>query len=204
MIHSAKHRQQKAIKKAIGQKKYTYKVAAVTYNESELVTMLKNRVEVGYIYLYKQYGDSLLGSILEIIPDFDLASTVLQETFIKIYHNIHDYNETQGKLFPWTMRIAHNLAINMYRSSDFRLRQQSINSIMVFNNGPATSKNIGYIGLRKLCAKLKYKHWEVLELSYFKGFAPKEIASILGISIFTVKVRIKFGLLALRKLMEEA
>jgi RNA polymerase sigma-70 factor (ECF subfamily) len=58
--------------------------AVTKYSEAELVMLLRQRQQTAFSYLYDNYSGALHAVILNIISDYDLASDVLQEVFVKI------------------------------------------------------------------------------------------------------------------------
>ncbi|HEX8460116.1 MAG TPA: sigma factor, partial [Segetibacter sp.] len=78
----------------------------ITYQESELVTLLKQRDESAFNYLYDHYSGSLYSIILNIVPDRELANDLLQEIFVKIWRQIETYDSSKGRLFTWMLNIA--------------------------------------------------------------------------------------------------
>ncbi len=99
--------------------------AVSTYTERELVMFLKHQREDAFSYLYDNYSGALYSIILNIVPDKDLASDVLQEVFIKIFRQIETYDETKGRLFTWMLNVARNASIDAVRSKGYQKSQQS-------------------------------------------------------------------------------
>lgn len=61
--------------------------------------------------LFKRYAPKLLGICCRYIRDRDDAEDALQETFIKIFSNIHQF-KAEGSFEGWMKRIAANTALN--------------------------------------------------------------------------------------------
>ena len=57
----------------------------------------------------------LYGVILRIVKQEQAAEEVMQETYVKIWHNLERYDIKQAKPMTWMMRIAHNQAIDYLR-----------------------------------------------------------------------------------------
>ena len=56
--------------------------------------------------------------------DKETAEDILQEVFIKIYKNLHEYDEA-FTFNSWVYRITHNEAISFYRKQ--KVRPKTIN-----------------------------------------------------------------------------
>ncbi|WP_290790513.1 RNA polymerase sigma factor [Flavihumibacter sp. UBA7668] len=176
---------------------------AITYQEPELVALLRQKEETAYRYLYDHYAGALNGVILQIIPDQALASDVLQEVFLNIWRRIETYDSTKGRLFTWMLNIARNAAIDMTRSKAYQNNQKNreLDSNVDRNVDGTTNSQIDHIGLSKVIGQLKEEHRVLIDLSYLKGYTHDEIATLLQIPLGTVKTRIRAALLQLRKLL---
>lgn len=175
----------------------------ITYNEQELVSLLKNRDNRAFAYLYDNYSGALYGIILQVLNNSELANDVLQEVFVNIWKKIESYDPTKGRLYTWMLNIARNASIDMLRSKSFQNSQR--NQAFPENvDGIAAGTfqtNTDIIGLRKLLEKLKTEQRALIELAYFKGYTHEEIADIEGIPLGTVKTRIRNALQQLRNII---
>jgi RNA polymerase sigma factor (sigma-70 family) len=176
-----------------------------TYTEQELVSLLKNRNDRAFAYLYDHYSGALYGIIMQIVNNGELASDVLQEVFINVWRKIESYDASKGRLYTWMLNIARNASIDTLRSKSFQNAQknqpfpENVDGMMA---NSASSLNIDLLGLRKLLEKLKEEHRSLIELAYFKGYTHEEIAEIEGIPLGTVKTRIRTALIQLRTILK--
>lgn len=170
--------------------------------ESELTNSLKNRSEIGFQLLYTYYSPALFGVIIKIIPYKDIAEDVLQDAMVNIWDGIDSYNPAKGRLFTWMRNIIKNRAIDTLKSRQYRDRERTDDldiNIEVLDDTKSDNLNTDIIGLRQLTAKLGKEYFEVLDMVYFAGHTHVEAAEILGISLGTVKMRIKIAIKELRK-----
>lgn len=177
---------------------------ATTYNEQELVSLLKGRDDRAFAYLYDNYSGALNGIILQILDNTELSNDVLQEVFINIWRKIESYDPSKGRLYTWMLNIARNASIDMLRSKSYQNSRKN-QSIPENVDGLMTSSfkpNTDWIGLRKLLEKLKTEHRVLIELAYFKGYTHEEISEIEGIPLGTVKTRIRNALMQLRTILQ--
>jgi len=176
----------------------------VTYQESELVLLLKQRKESAFNYLYDNYSAALYSVIISIVPDRELSNDILQEVFVKIWRQIETYDVTKGRLFTWMLNIARNAGIDALRSKNFQQRQQNKElTEHIHETGGSTQTNTDKIGLRKIVYKLKAEHRVLVELSYFEGFTQDEISKMLNIPLGTVKTRLRTALIQLKQVMKQ-
>ncbi|GAC1428773.1 MAG: sigma-70 family RNA polymerase sigma factor [Chitinophagaceae bacterium] len=177
----------------------------VTYNEQELVLLLKAKDPQSFSFLYDNYSGALYTIVLQVVSDKELASDVLQEVFVNIWRKIESYDSTKGRLFTWMLNVARNLAIDMVRSKAYQNSQK--NQGMPENDffdkgGNSTQLSVDNIGLKKIVNKLKTEHRVLIDLAYFKGYTHEEIAELESLPLGTVKTRIRSALIQLREYLK--
>lgn len=177
----------------------------LTYTEQELVSLLQNRDNKAFAYLYDNYAAALYSIILQIVNDAELANDVLQEVFVNIWRRIEQYDASKGRLFTWMMNIARNAAIDTLRSRSYQnsRKNQSIrDNVDTIQVADVIQPGVDTIGLRKVLEKLKDEQRVLIELAYFKGYTHEEIAELEKIPLGTVKTRIRNALIQLRGLLK--
>ena len=86
-------------------------------SDSQLVLLYQTGSEEAFEMLLHRHKSRIYTAIYLIVKDRYVAEDLLQDTFIKAVNVIKSgrYNE-EGKFLPWLSRIAHNLAIDHFRS----------------------------------------------------------------------------------------
>ena len=164
--------------------------------------MLKDRDDQSFSYLYHNYSGALYTIVLQIIPDPELASDVLQEVFINIWRKIDSYDQSKGRLFTWMLNIARNASIDFLRSKAYQnsKKNQEFSGTRELNvPGQSVQMNTDSIGLKKVLLTLKTESRVLIDLAYFKGYTHEEIAELEEIPLGTVKTRIRTALKQLRE-----
>ena len=155
--------------------------------------------------LYNNYSGALFGVVNKIVQSNDDANDLLQDTFLKIWRNIDNYDASKGSIFTWMMNIARNLAIDRVRSADFRDSSQNIsmedNVIYQVDNEYHVVQDIDAIGLQKVVEKLRPEYKQLIDLVYYKGYTQAEVSEEYGIPLGTVKTRIKAAVGSLRAML---
>ena len=162
-------------------------------SDQELVDLtLKN--QENFLYLMKRYQQPLLFYIKRL-SNFsnDQAEDVLQETFIKTYYNLNDFDKSL-KFSSWIYRICHNQLIDSYRKTKTRpqniysnYNDEMIEGIMAdFNIDREIDKEYLKEKMTKIMAILDFKYREVLILKFFEGKDYKEMSDILKKPMGTV------------------
>lgn len=188
-------------------KKRTESPTLVYQPENFLVDGLKRGDKVAIDKLYKMYAGSLMGIISRIVKFDEVAEDVLQDTFVKIWKSIAQYDSSKGRLFTWMANLAKNAAIDQVRSKNYvnsgktdDLGDTKVDLIDSINN---VSFNAETIGVRQLMQYLKPDQKNILDLVYFEGYTQMEVAEHLNIPLGTVKTKIRLSILTLRKYFNE-
>jgi RNA polymerase sigma-70 factor (ECF subfamily) len=175
----------------------------VIYTEEELLLLLREQSRQAFNYLYRQYAGALYGVIYKVTGDEQTSQDVLQEVFVKIWSNIHQYDPQKGRLYTWMLNIARNSAIDKLRSKGEIMRSKIQTGENVVNNLEQhirTEQSTDTIGLRKMVDQLKPEQASIINLAYFNGYTVEEISKTLNIPSGTVKTRMRSAIGKLREI----
>ena len=182
-------------------------------SETELITLLQNKDEKSFNYLYDNYSGAIYGLILKIVYDTNYAEEVIQDVFVKIWKNIDQYDASKGRLYTWMINIARNTAIDYLKSKSYQNEQknQSISNFVDKDEANSFSLRMDnsdesktdLIGMNTIIDGLKPEWKELIQLAYFQGYTQVEISEMLDIPIGTVKTRTRNALLELKKLLKD-
>lgn len=161
--------------------------------------------------LVQRYQDALLRYIRRIgCTDPEAAKDILQESFIKAYLNLNDYDATFS-FSTWIYRITHNETMSHFRKQ--RNRPQAVadeSSLYLFETIPDELDIAGETDLKMrgqavsaALSKLKPQYREVLVLRFFEDKSYDEIGDILQIPHGTVATYIARGKKDLQTLLKE-
>ncbi len=70
--------------------------------------------DAAFTQLVGRYKDAITNYINTMVGDYDIAVDLSQETFLRVYQNIHRYSNLY-RFSTWIYRIATNLAIDELR-----------------------------------------------------------------------------------------
>jgi RNA polymerase sigma-70 factor (ECF subfamily) len=178
-----------------------------------LIQQYLNGDNESFEILLNKYKQRIYSFIYSKIKDRDIADDIFQDTFIKVIQTLKKgaYNE-KGRFVSWVMRIAHNLIIDHFRRQqrmpmyDTYDREQD-----VFYRLSEPTKNIEDMiidsqiknDINALMLELPKNQYEVLKMRLFQDMSFKEIAERTDVSINTSLGRMRYGLINLRKLIDE-
>ncbi len=170
-----------------------------TLLEKHIVELLHEQDEKAISLLYDHYADTLYGIAYKVTKNEELAQDVVQESFVKIWKNAHNYDSSKAKLFTWLFRITRNTAIDKLRSISTKSDKEIQMDVSdVYNVGIAGYKP-EHMDVASHVNQLDEKYQVVLDALFFKGMTQQEASEALDVPLGTVKSRLKIGLRELRK-----
>jgi len=155
--------------------------------------------------LYDRYGNSLYSLILHIIGDRQIAEDVLAETFVKAWNQIGAWKENRaGDLALWILSLARNHAVEHLRHANGwpaanPLILNTLEQPFLFRQPNQTARNPEQLrALGAALAQLPQNQRRTLELAYFEGLNPNEVAQKLSQPLTEVRTWIATALGRLR------
>ncbi|MDB4992232.1 MAG: subfamily polymerase sigma factor [Parcubacteria group bacterium] len=165
-------------------------------DQETVLAALKDRH--AFSVLVDRYEMRLLRYIQRLgIFDIDVAKDILQETFIKVYINLNDYNRTFS-FSSWIYRIAHNETLMYFRRQKNRpVPVRSEDGLAIFeqlhdelNLIEESDAKLRSARIGQALEKLKQEYKDILILRFFEEKSYDEISDILQIPSGTVATNI--------------
>ncbi len=148
----------------------------------ELILKVKENDRVAQQQLYRillPYLNTVCRRYL--INPSDINDT-LQETFIKIFSKLNQFDATRGQFKTWAVKIAVNCALK-YNEKMYRLPVKELNDeipIQIADSG--VLKKLSDDDLLAFFKTMPQHYFEVFNLHVIDDFSHKEIGNILGIA----------------------
>jgi RNA polymerase sigma-70 factor, ECF subfamily len=154
--------------------------------------------------LMSDYGEELTRTAYPYLKDWSLAEDAVQESFIKLYKNLHTFRG-DASIKTWVYKILTNTCKDILRSAT--MKKVVLGNL--FDYKGHTEKSAEYTILNNESGKelaqsvlnLPLKYREVIILFYYQSFSTKEISQLLSITESTVRVRLNRGREKLRRIM---
>ncbi|WP_342514056.1 RNA polymerase sigma factor [Sporosarcina sp. FSL K6-1522] len=145
---------------------------------------------------YEAYADYAIRTASAITRNREMAKDAVQETFIRVYRQIHSY-QPELPFDPWFYRILTNECLRLLKKEAPLSKFEHPD----LENDPALAEqSFDHLAdLYDTIQSLDDAHRIPLILKYIKGFTEKEIADILGLNHNTVKSRLFKGRKRLKK-----
>jgi RNA polymerase sigma-70 factor (ECF subfamily) len=166
----------------------------------------------GFEILVGRYKNAIVSFLFRFTGDYRTAEDLAQETFLRVFRKIHDYNST-AKFSTWLYTIASNLA-----KDEFKRRVRHPAKSLDWKGGGDTTRDMPQAkadttdsvpdvrlehdearqNVNKALSLLDEHDREVLLLKDVQGLSYEEIAEVLELPMGTVKSRISRARLAFK------
>lgn len=146
--------------------------------------------ERGFRQLMAQYRERLYWHIRRLVLVHEDADDVLQNTFIKIYRGILQF-EGKSKLYTWLYRIATNEALT-HLQGKARHASASLDDAGALAAGrlqadPWFDGDSVQLRLQQAIAQLPEKQRLVFNMRYYEEMPYEQMSSLLGTSVGALK-----------------
>lgn len=164
----------------------------IVADDRRLVELALEDDDTAFEYLFDRYRDAIRRLLLQRSGNASDADDLLQETFIKVYINLHRYSP-EYTFGQWVYTIARNTFI------DFVRRRQDDLSIDERFTAPASSSPTPeerFINLQQrtqiesYLERLSPRYRQLIVLRFFDELSYEEIADKLALPLGTVKTQI--------------
>ncbi len=185
-------------------------------NDNELVQLYIGGNEESLSILLTRHKRKIFSSIMVVVKNKALAEDIFQDTFFKVIQTLKrgQYSE-EGKFLPWVIRIARNLIIDHFRKIKKMppvpvYVNEEGEEVSIFNSLASDSETDNFDGnakfkksIRSIINELPADQREVVIMRTYYDMSFKEIADVTNVSINTALGRMRYGLLNLKKMIEE-
>ena len=181
-------------------------------SEENLFELVKKNDELAIAELLQRNKSKLFTSIYLLVKDKYVAEDLFQDACIKVITKIREgkYND-DGRFTPWALRIARNLTIDYLRISKRMVKITlpdgrdicEIIGLEEENKEQGMIKSQSCSRVRKMLDMIPYEQRETITLRLYGNMSFKQIAALTGVSLNTSLGRMRYGLINLRKVMDE-
>lgn len=144
----------------------------------------------GFNLLLQKYQQKIYWHIRRLVIDHDDADDLVQETFVKVWKNLHNFR-SDSQLYTWIYRIATNESITFLNKKKNRNNvslddvnselAETLSSSSYFDGDKAQRK------LQQAILTLPEKQRIIFNMKYFDDMKYDEISEVLGTSVGALK-----------------
>lgn len=155
--------------------------------------------------LYDRYGRQAWSLARRICGDDALAEDAVQEAFTAVWREAGRFDPRRGRASTWLMTLVHHKAVDLVRREDTARRR----TVPMDDDTDRTlprlpGADVDALGavvagkVRSALDALPADQRHALALAYFGGYTQREVATLTGVPLGTVKSRMFAGLGRLR------
>jgi RNA polymerase sigma factor (sigma-70 family) len=160
--------------------------------EAALIKKLKDTTlkDIAFSELLDGYQERLYWHIRKIVITHENAGDVLQNTFIRVYKSIANFQE-KSSLHTWMYRIAYNESLRFLEKNNKKVHENidkvsSTHLAVLFEDVYFDGDEI-QIKLNTIIASFTEKQKRIFHMKYFDDLSFREISEVLKISESTLK-----------------
>lgn len=152
--------------------------------------------------LFKYFYSYAMGICRRYARQSDEASDILNESFLKVFNRIADYDASRP-FKAWIGKIITNTAIDYYRSSLKFTQHDEIEAYEHLSDSERIYDNLAYNDLLAMVTSLSPAYRTVFNLYAIDGYSHQEIAELLDITVNTSKSNLHKARKKLQDLLED-
>jgi RNA polymerase sigma-70 factor, ECF subfamily len=178
-------------------------------DDAALLTAIVARDKQAFHALYERYAGQCLGLAMRVMNDRAASEDVLQDAFLKIWHNADKFDIGRGSVKTWVFTVVQRSAIDALRRrrarptlaidapeyEDWDLPDQEANV------HESVVASISQARIRGALGEMPEQLRSLVELAYFKGMTHREIAEHLKEPLGTIHSRARQSINLLKKLV---
>lgn len=186
-------------------------------SDEELMAQYQKGDNSAFQEIFRRHRRGVYGYILRYTGNEQESEEIFQDVFIKMHRAAPNWVPT-AKLSTWLYTIVRNLCIDVHRKKRIRHTvsldekkedgdDRSLYDVIASDEArpdhESSDREIGKI-LEEALSKINEDQREVFLMREKSGFKFEEIAEILGVSVNTVKSRMRYALEGLKKCLEKS
>ncbi len=179
--------------------------------QDEMLLLLRESArgnQKAFQYLYSKTSGRMYAVALRIMRRKDLADEVMQEAYVKIWHNASEYLSDRGAVLTWMVSILRYRAIDRLRKLKREIHMEDADNYQdqLIDNSEDPLQYIHQAGESKVLhgclEELVDKQKQSIALAFFDGLTHEQLSAHLDAPLGTVKSWVRRGLKLLRQCLD--
>ncbi|MBO7558185.1 MAG: sigma-70 family RNA polymerase sigma factor [Bacteroidaceae bacterium] len=137
--------------------------------------------------IVKKYGSAVYAKALAIIKDAEEAKEIAQQTFVKAYQQLEDWQGTQ--LGPWLVAIACHLSLNALEKVK-RKHNVDAEQVQIPDETYSEEREERLQRMEQAISELPPQDQQIIRLYYYNKVKTEDIAQALHLSQSNILVRL--------------
>jgi RNA polymerase sigma-70 factor (ECF subfamily) len=177
-------------------------------SDAALVMAITRWREEALAEVYRRHAGAAFALARRVLGDKERAEEVLQEVFLRLWHQPDRFDPERGSLRSYLLAQTHGRAVDLLRSETSRRRREEREARQTAESAPDIEREVVDLTVAErvkgVVATLPVEERRAIELAYFGGHTYREVAILLQAPEGTVKSRIRSGLRRMRGSLAEA
>jgi RNA polymerase sigma factor (sigma-70 family) len=177
--------------------------------DSQLVALVAEGDPAALEALYDRYGVAAYSLARLILTDRRLADDVVREVFLSLWRDARRFDPSRGTVGTYLLSITHHRSVDVLRKEENLHRRRGHEEALALQPdrkvdlAEAVEAAERRARVRAALAGLPEAQREALLLAYFGGYTQREVASLVGVPLGTVKTRMAAGMRKLKDSLRE-
>ncbi|MFT3682776.1 MAG: sigma-70 family RNA polymerase sigma factor [Ferruginibacter sp.] len=152
--------------------------------EREIIHGCINKKENCQRQLFTLYAGKMMSVCLRYANDEQQAQDILQEGFIKVFKNMHQYR-FEGSFEGWLRRVFVTTALREISRQKFYVSEMAVVDNAVYSIDPDVVSKISADEIHSMIRQMPDGYRTIFNLNVIEGYSHEEIAGMLGIQATT-------------------
>lgn len=159
-------------------------------NHLNLLTECKEGNRDAQHQLYEMYRVKLFTLCLRYMKNKEDAEDIFQEAWIKVFKQLHQYDEQKGSFYGWIRKVFVNSCLEYFRKKKVYLTDLDDAVTMPTEAAEDAISAMTMQEMVSILQALPHGYRTVFNLYVIEGYSHKEIAELLNVSISTSKTQL--------------
>jgi RNA polymerase sigma-70 factor, ECF subfamily len=166
-----------------------------------LLALVARGDQGAFATVYDRSAAQVFGLVCRVVRDPAQSEEVTQEVMLEVWRTASRFDPHRGSALAWLMTMAHRRAIDRVRSGQ-AAAERELRATAAATDYDVVAEEVetrlDAQRVRRCLGSLTELQRESVTLAYYGGYTYREVASLLGVAVGTVKTRMRDGLIRLR------
>jgi RNA polymerase sigma-70 factor, ECF subfamily len=173
-------------------------IAQPTSDLATLIERVQHGDQAAFADLYDVIAPMVFGTVKRVLRDQAMSEEVTQEVFVELWTSAARFDDTKGSVSTWAFTIARRRAVDRVRREQSQRRRiehlgrRRQDEESLTDDTVVTSIDAEWV--TQALGELPSDQRQIIELAFIQGLSHSAIAEQLGLSLGTVKGRVRGGL----------
>ncbi|MEO1004425.1 MAG: sigma-70 family RNA polymerase sigma factor [Cyanobacteria bacterium J06638_38] len=188
------------------------KLTPPSSEDTALMQRIAQHDQVALSLLYDRYAHVMYSLAYKMLSNAEEAEEVVLDMFSQVWRTAERYDSQRGRTDSWLFLLTRSRALDRIRRRQRKanvIEASTIAAKVSLTTSGMTPEEALMITDRRqqvkmALAQIPPEQRQVIELAYYQGLSQSQIAKQTGISLGTVKTRVRLGLSKLKQLLQES